>query len=150
MGVVVTFLVVGFTFPLNKGAFSFGYYDAVVIMFSSHGHFFWFVTTATAGSFLILFLAKITPFQKTMVWMGQNTLILMCLNGIFYHYINFRVAEWFLAHFSGSFWAVLGVGCGMTLVSMVACIPLIHGFNTFVPQVVGKPKMDGPWLKKMI
>ena len=23
-----------------------------------------------------------------MVWMGQHTLSLMCLNGIFYHYIN--------------------------------------------------------------
>jgi acyltransferase len=82
--------------------------------------------------------------------MGQNTLILMCLNGIFYHYINYRVANWFLANFSGSFWPVLGIGCVMTIASLAICIPLIYLLNKFVPQLVGKPKINGPLFNNFI
>jgi acyltransferase len=149
-GVIITFLIVLFTFNLNNGPFNFNYYNSVVIMFSSHGNFFWFPITAVVGSFFILFLAKITPSQKTIVWVGQNTLILMCLNGIFYHYINFRVAQWFIAHFPGSFWPVLGIGCVMTVASLAACIPFIYFFNKFVPQLVGKPKIKGPIFRNFI
>ena len=106
-GVVITFLIVLFTYRLNKGPFNFNYYDAVVIMFASHGNFLWFPVTAVAGCFLLFFLGKITPSQKTIVWMGQNTLILMCLNGIFYHYINGPVAKWVWIPPSGTvLWAV--------------------------------------------
>jgi acyltransferase len=74
----------------------------------------------------------------------------MCLNGIFYHYINFRVAKWVVGNLSGSFLTILGVGCLMTVVSLAFCIPLIYLFNRFVPQLVGKPKINGPWLKNLI
>ncbi len=149
-GLIIAFLIVLFTFNLNNGPFNFNYYNSVVIIFSSHGSFIWFPITALAGSLFILFLAKITPSPKTIVWMGQNTLILMCLNGIFYHYINFRVAKWVVDNLSGSFLTILGVGCLMTVVSLAFCIPLIYLFNRFVPQLVGKPKINGPWLKNLI
>jgi acyltransferase len=149
-GVIITFLIVLFTFNLNNGPFNINYFNSVVIIFSSHGNFFWFPVTAVVGSFFILFLAKITPSQKTIVWMGRNTLILMCLNGIFYHYINHRVAKWVVTNLSGSFLTILGVGCVMTVASLAVCIPLIYLFNKFVPQLVGKPKIDGPWLRNLI
>jgi len=148
--VIITFLIVLFTYNLNNGPFTFHVYDAVVIIFASHGNFFWFPFTAVVGSLFIFLLAKITPNQKTIVWMGQNTLILMCLNGIFYHYINPRVAKWFLANFPGSFWPVLEIGCVMTIASLAVCIPLIYLFNKFVPQLVGKPKIKGPIFKNFI
>ena len=149
-GVVICFLIVLFTYKLNTGPFNFSAYNAVVILFASHGHFIWFIVSAIAGIFMVLFLARITPSQKTIIWMGQNTLILMCLNGIFYHYINYRVADWFLSNFSGSFWPVLGIGCLMTLMSLAVCMPLIYLFNKFVPQLVGKPKRNGPLFKRFI
>lgn len=149
-GVIITFLIVLFTYNLNNGPFNFSAYNAVVIIFSSHGNFFWFPITAVVGSFFILFLAKVTPTQKTIVWMGQNTLILMCLNGIFYHYINPGTAKWFLANFPGSPLTIFGVGCLMTVASLAFCIPLIFLFNKYVPQLVGKPKIRGPFLKNFI
>lgn len=149
-GIIITFLIVLFTYQLNTGPFNFSVYDAVVIIFASHGNFFWFPISAVAGSFLILFLAKITPSQKTIVWMGQNTLILMCLNGIFYHYINGRVAKWILDTLAGSGLTVFWVGCLMTVASLGVCIPLIYVFNKFVPQIVGKPKLSGPWMRNFI
>ncbi len=149
-GLIIAFLAVLFTFNQNNGPFNFNYYNSVVIIFASHGSFLWFPITAIAGCLFILFLARITPSQKTIVWMGQNTLILMCLNGVFYHYINFRVAKWVLENLSGSFLTILGVGCLMTVVSLFLCIPLVFLFNKFVPQLVGKPKISGPWLKNLI
>ena len=149
-GVIITFLIVLFTYNLNTGPFNLSIYKAVVIICASHGNFFWFPISAVAGSFLILFLAKITPSQKTIVWMGQNTLILMCLNGIFYHYINGRVAKWVLDTLSGSGLTVFWVGCLMTVASLGVCIPLIYVFNKFVPQLVGKPKLSGPWFRNFI
>jgi acyltransferase len=149
-GVLICFLVVWFTFKLNNGPFNFHVYHAVVIIFASHGHFIWFPLTALAGSFMVLFLARLMPMQKTMVWMGQNTLILMCLNGLFYHYINPPTAVWVLDNLTGSKLGLFGVGCLMTVASLAVCIPLIYLFNRFVPQLVGKPKMNGPWFKNFI
>lgn len=149
-GVIITFLIVLFTFNLNNGPFNFNYYNSVVIVFSSHGNFIWFPITAVAGSFFILFLAKVTPSQKTILLIGENALILMCLNGLFYHYINFSVAKWVVTNLSGSFSTILGVGCMMTVASLAVCIPLIYLFNKFVPQLVGKPKINGPIFKNFL
>jgi acyltransferase len=149
-GAMIAFLIVFFTFNLNNGPFNFNYFNSVVILFSSHGNFIWFPITAIVGSLLIFFLAKITPSQKTIVLIGQNTLLLMCLNGLFYHYINFRVAKLVLDNLSGSFPTILVVGLLMTVVSLAVCIPLIYLFNKYVPQLVGKPKTSGPWLKNLI
>ena len=149
-GVIVTFLAVLFTYKLNTGPFNFHVYNAVVILFSSHGHFIWFFITAVAGSFMMLFLAKITPSGKTIVWLGQNTLILMCLNGIFYHYVNGPVAKWILESLAGSGLTVFWVGFLMTMASLAACAPLIYLFNKFIPQLVGKPKINGPLLKNFL
>ncbi len=149
-GLIVSFLIVLFTYKLNNGPFNFNYFNSVVIMFSSHGNFFWFPITAIAGSFFVLFLAKITPSKKTIIFLGQNTLILMCLNGIFYHFINPRVAKLVVDNLSGSTLTIFGVGCLMTVASLAFCMPLIYVFNKFVPQLVGKPKIEGPLLRNLI
>jgi acyltransferase len=148
--VIITLLIALFTFNLNNGPFNFNYYNTVIIIFAAHGSFIWFPITVIAASLFIFFLAKVTPDQKTMVWMGGNTLILMAMNGIFYHYINHRIARWFVDNLSGSGLEVLAVACVMTVASLALCIPLVYLFNKYVPQLVGKPKTNGPWLKNLI
>jgi acyltransferase len=147
---VVAFLVVLFTYRLNSGLFSFAPLDAVIILFSSHGHVLWFPLTAMAGCLMVLLVARALPAWRPMVWMGQHTLILMCLNGIFYHYINPPTARWVVDHLPGTPLTVLGVGCTMTAVSLVACMPLIHLLNRWLPQLVGRPAVMGPLLKNLI
>lgn len=150
LAVVATFSIVIFTYRLNSGLFSFPPLDAVVILFSSHGHFIWFPVTAVTGSLMILLIARAMPVQKTITWMGQNTLILMCLNGIFYHYINPPVAKWVIDHLPGTPLITLWIGCVMTVASLALCIPLIYLLNRWVPQLVGKPKVEGPLLKNLL
>ena len=149
-GAVVAFLIVLLTYNLNNGPFNFHVYNAVVIMFASHGHMLLFPLTAIAGCTLILLIAKMTRTQKTIIWMGQNTLILMCLNGIFYHYINPTAAKWVLVNLPNSALSIFGVAFIMTAVSLAICIPVIFLLTEFVPQLVGKPKLKGPLLNNFI
>ena len=147
---VLAFLVVLFTFNLNRGPFNFNYFNSVFIMMSSHGNIFWFPFTAFAGSLFVLLLGKITPVQKTINWMGQNTLILMCLNGIFYHFINPVAGKWVHSYFTGQPLMIFLSCLFITVISLIFCIPFIKLFNKYVPQLTGKPKADGPWLKPFI
>jgi len=149
-GALVSFLIVLFTYQLNNGPFNFHAYPYVVILFASHGHMLLFPLTAIAGCALVLFLAKMTPGQTAMVWLGQNTLILMCLNGIFYHYINPGLAKWILDTLSGSALMVSASGIIVTVASQILCVPLIFVFNKYVPQIVGKPKINGPFFKNLV
>lgn len=148
-GAIAAFLIVWFTYQLNTGPFSFHVYNYVVILFSSHGHMLLFPLTAIAGSVLILFIAGMTRPQKTIVWLGQNTFILMCLNGIFYHYINPPTAKWVLANLPNSSLSILGAGLVITVASLALCMPCIWWLNRFVPQLVGKPKLKGRLLKQL-
>ncbi len=148
-GAVAAFLIVWFTYRLNTGPFNFNVYDAVVILFSSHGHILLFPLTTIAGCALILFLAGMTRTRRTIVWLGQNTLILMCLNGIFYHYINPPTARWVHAHLPGSALSISGIGLIMTMASLALCMPFIYWFNKLVPQLVGKPRLTGLLIKRL-
>ena len=149
-GAIISILIVAFSFGLNTGPFNINYHDSVVIMFSSHGSLVWFPITAIAGSLLVLFLARCTARRPMIVWMGKNTLILIFLNGAFYHYINPPVAKWVVSSLAGSFFSVLQAGIFMTIASLMLCIPLVYLFSKYVPQLVGKPKVTGPLLKSFI
>jgi len=149
-GAVVAFLIVLLTYQLNTGPFTFRLYNNVVILFASHGHMLLFPLTAIAGCALVLLVAGMTRRQKTIVWLGQNTLILMCLNGIFYHYINPPASKWVMANLPHSALSIFGVGCAMTAASLALCIPFVWMFNRLVPQLVGKPQRKGPLLGSLI
>jgi acyltransferase len=149
-GAVAAFLIVLFTYKLNTGPFSFHYFNAVVILFASHGNMLLFPLTAIAGCAMVLLLAGMTRKQGVIVWLGQNTLILMCLNGVFYHYLNSPTAKWILANLTQSGLGIFAASLAMTVVSLILCIPLVWVFTKFVPQLVGKPKVDGPLLKNLL
>jgi acyltransferase len=149
-GAALAFLIVLFTYRLNNGPFTIPAYHAVIILFSSHGHILLFPLTALAGSAFVLLIAGMTRSPKTMVWLGQNTLILMCLNGIFYHYINPPTAKWMLANLPRSAFSIFSVGVLMTAASLAICIPFVFLFTKLIPQLVGKPKLTGPLLRNLI
>ena len=123
-------------------------YNYVVILFASHGHFLLFPFTTIAGCAFILLIAGMTRAQKTIVWLGQNTMLLMFLNGIFYHYLNPPLAAWILNDFSNSGPVVFILSSMITVVSLALCMPFVSLFNMLVPQLAGKPKLTGLLLKK--
>ncbi len=135
---LVLFAVVLFTYQRNNGPFNFHVYDAVVILFASHGDMLLFPLTAIGGCLMIICIATMNRAPGLIVYMGQNTLVLMCLNGVFYHYINPQLAKWVLDNLGGSPVMVTVSGAVTTLISLLLCIPFIYGFNRYLPQMIGK------------
>ncbi|QJB57135.1 acyltransferase family protein [Pseudodesulfovibrio sp. zrk46] len=134
-------LVVVFTWDMNQGPFQL--IQAVVIVLSGHGNMLLFPLTALAGSLFVLLAARSAGANRFFMFMGENALILFCLNGVFYHFLNGPFADWFVKTFPGEWWSVTAAGIAFTVVSMAACIPFIYAFNRWTPVLVGKRLRPG-------
>lgn len=141
-------LVVALTWDLNQGPFQL--IQAVVIVLSGHGDILLFPATALAGSCMMLLFARCAGANRFFMFMGENAIILFCLNGVFYHFLNGPFADWFAATFPGHWVAVTAAGSAFTVVSLAACIPCILLLNKWVPQLVGKPTKKGPLLPRFV
>ncbi|MGI9537792.1 MAG: acyltransferase family protein [Desulfocapsaceae bacterium] len=150
LGALTGLLLVYFTFDLNKGMFTIPFYDAVILVGSSHGNPILFPLTAVTGSVVILILAKLTADNKVLLFLGRNTLVIFGLNGVFYHFINDRLAIWLLSQHSGNFWAILVTGAVIACLSIALTVPFVLLFNQFIPQLIGKPKIDGPLIPQLV
>lgn len=147
-GAVVCAVFVLVTYDLNQGPFR--YIQAVTILLSGHGHVLWFPVTAVVGSLLLVWLAKTTGENRWLAWLGENTFILFCLNGVFYHFLNPPFAKWYVAHFSSNGWAVFMAVSLATVASLVLCLPCIWFFRGYLPQLTGRPAARGPWLGALV
>ncbi len=150
LGALACLVLLYFTFDLNKGMFLIPFYDAVVLVASSHGNPILFPLTAVLGSVLIMLLAKLTVDSKVLRFLGANTLVIFGLNGVFYHFINDRLAIWLLSYHAGDFMAILVSGAVIACLSILLTVPFVLLFNHFVPQCVGKPKMHGPLIPRLV
>jgi len=146
---VISFFIIYFTYDLNTGPFS-PYRNAVVIAASFHGNLFFFPLTAMVGSLFILFLAKITPLNKYILLVGQNAMIVFPLNGIFYTFINGRVAQWMYDNLPHNPLVIFASSSVVTLASLMLCIPCIYLFNASIPQLIGKPRVRGPIFRNFL
>ena len=72
---ILSAIVLLLTFNLN--------YKRVIMAGSQHGHPIWFLVTAIAGTFFLIFLSQITPKNSFLLFLGRNTLVLLGLNGFF-------------------------------------------------------------------
>lgn len=133
--------IVHLTYDLNQGPFR--YLQAVIILLSGHGHFIWFPVTALAGSAMVLALGRALQGVPWLTFFGRNALILLGLNGVFYHFVNAPLAAWCVANLPGDGWTVFFVSALVAMVSLCLCLPVILGLNYLVPQLVGKPRMSG-------
>jgi acyltransferase len=145
--IIGTLLFVLFTYNLNQGPFR--YYRAVLIMLSGHGNILLFPLTAIVGSVFVLLLAKATASSRFLAVLGQHALTLFCLNGIFYHFVNHRIAVWAYMHLAGRPLIISALALGVTIASLLACLPLVFLFHRFIPQLVGKPRTNGPLLPRL-
>jgi acyltransferase len=146
--VLVSLVAVHFTFDLNQGPFR--YLQAVVILLSGHGHFLWFPFTTLAGTALIVALGRVFENVSLLAFFGRNALILLGMNGVFYHFLNAPVAAWTVKYLPVDGWSVFAVSALDTLGSFALCLPVIHALNALVPQFVGKPRTAGRFFGPLI
>lgn len=137
-----------FTFNLNIGPWRL--IPAVVVMLGGYGNIILFPITAIAGSIMLMLIGKAWDRCGWAAWLGKHTIILFCLNGVFYHYMNQRFAKWCTEAFDLS-WTSTGLLClGASVASMALCIPAIILFTRFFPQLIGRPSQSGPILPALI
>lgn len=149
LAAIAAFAIVYFTYDLNEGPFRMKI-PAVVILASAHGQIVWFVVTALAGTAAILLLAAAAPAWEWLRSMGQNALIFFCLNGVVYHQVNPRLAHWFIASWPQNGWSLGLYAAGLSLLSLAAGAPVAMALNRYVPQLVGRPSISGPWLPALL
>ena len=136
------------TFDLNQGPFR--YLQAVIILLSGHGHFLWFPFTALAGTALVLALGHLLRQVSPLAFLGRNALILLGMNGVFYHFVNPVVAKWSVAALPGDGLSVFLISALVTVVSIGLGVPVILALNSLVPQLVGKPRQAGRWFGPLV
>jgi fucose 4-O-acetylase-like acetyltransferase len=106
-----------------------------LLALSLHGETMPFIIAALTGILFTLCLAIAIPTFSIVTWIGQNTLILIGLNGLFFHFLNpFLITQWLPNNtlLSVHLYCTLG-----TFASLIVCIPLIKIINRYIPRWVG-------------
>ncbi len=139
---IVSAIVLLRTFNLNNG-FNGQKFYMVLMVDSLHGHPIWFLVTALAGTFFLIFLSQITPTNSFLLFLGRNTLVLLGLNGFFRDIFNPIIVQAIPHEALNSHFRILIVCSFITIFSLLLCVPGILFFNKFLPQFIGKPKKRG-------
>lgn len=135
---IISITILLLTFNLNQGFFDPNF--RLVLMISSiHGHPVFFLVSALAGSMAIIFLSHITLKIRILLFWGQNTLVLLGLNGIFRDIINPKLNRFIPQNYLTTNFKILLFCLSVTLVSMIVCIPFIQIYNKFYPRLINQP-----------
>ena len=143
---VISAAILLFTFDLNPCPPDIK--PVVLINLSQHGEPFYFAITAIAGCLAVVALARMTPAVRVLQYAGRHSLILMGMNGIFFHFGNDLIVDALTippAQLSILFWCTL-----MSAVTMAACLPLVWLLDRYIPQLMGKPQISGPLLPALL
>lgn len=136
---ILCFMSLLLTFDLNNGPWRSFDIPAVLINLLQHGNPFFFIFTAIAGSFFIFFLAQLTPSINSISFIGRNTLILMGLNGFFFHFFNWKIAQ--VIAFPNETLPIFLYSFFFSILSLLICTPFIMLLNKYLPQFVGKSRV---------
>ncbi len=124
------------------------YQGFVVIMKNSnHGISAWFVITAITGSLFVLSLATLLPDWKVLQLVGRHTLALVATAGIFHTFINPELVKLLVGLDLG--WGLTGISVVISLLSLAASLPVAILLGRYLPQLVGRPQAEGPWLPNL-
>lgn len=132
-----------FTFNINPIRF-------VAMAHSSHGEPLLFTLTAISGSIFVILFSQVIPAHKNIIFIGQNTLILLGINGIFHHFINADIAKFLFLRLPDQNLPIFIASMLLTSFSITLSIPCIFLLKNFLPQVVGNPKRKGPLLSNIL
>ena len=121
-----------------------GGHFAVMMAGKMHGDVLHFAGTALAGTAAVLALGMMLAGQQWLGAIGRNSLPLLGLDGAFYHFFNPQIAA--MRPPADAPGAVIVYSVAVSVMSLLACVPIVILLNRFVPQLVGQSQRSGPWL----
>ena len=92
-----------------------------------------------------LLLASFIPHLKWVDYIGKNTLVLLGMNGLFMSFFNSHILAW-LNHYDSTAWMAFD-SIWVSVLTIALSVPAIELLNRYLPQFIGRPQADGPWLK---
>ena len=116
---------------------------------SQHGNPIIFPITAISGSLFAIFLARLTPQNSLILWVGRNTLILIGTAGIFHHLINESYTRLIYPYIQHTDLVISLVSALGTIGSILFSVPIVYVLNKLLPQLVGKPKISESFLPQL-
>jgi len=120
--------------PLNNSPL-----PVVLMVGAKYGNVWWFFLTALAGTGFVIYASQLLAVSSLLKYVGQVTLALMCLDGIFHDFVNPPVARLIVSLMPEQnvllFTGIYLVG---TALSIVISIPVIWLLNRYLPFVLGR------------
>ena len=140
---VVSAVVMWTTYDLNRPRDGF----VVMMIASNHGWALPFLVSALAGTSAIITLSMILPSSRGTLFVGQNSLIFLGVNGLFFHFLNQRLLSGFAP--ADNQFAVLAYCTVATSISLLMSSPVVMLLRKWIPQLVGIPNCTGPILPNL-
>ncbi len=109
------------------------------------GHYLWFLMSSLGGAMALLCICRLIPVTRFMRACGDYSLILLGLNGIFFCSLNAYLAQWFKTPENTIGWLLLYT-ITLATASMAFCLPIAMALQKYLPQLTGKPMLNGPIL----
>ncbi|MBS3803594.1 MAG: acyltransferase family protein [Oleiphilaceae bacterium] len=131
------------TYDLNQGPFRLGL-EAVVLLAGAPGHVLLFPLTALMGIVMVLSISKLAPNWRWLHYLGQITILIYCLHGLFYHFVNPPLAAWMVENLPASAGSVWFFTTLATIVSVGLTVPLAILIKTHLPRLAGSPPAKKP------
>ena len=116
----------------------------------SNGSLWAFPVPALAGAFLVCYLARLTRPTRWLLFIAGSTIPLLGLDGLIHNYGNPLAAQWLSGFLPDTQLAVLLAATIATAATIVLCAPLMYLFSHYLPQLMGRPKVNGPLLRNLI
>jgi hypothetical protein len=106
---------------------------------AKYGELWWFALTSLAGSLFVIYFSQLLSGSRVLKYIGQITLALMCLDGVFHGEVNPYFARWIVRVLPGlNAWLFTGICVLATALSIVICIPIILILDKYLPFVLGR------------
>lgn len=126
-GLVLLLISQPFLFPDNR--------SSINMSVGAHGAWYAFPFTACAGSFMLIHLSGLLPDNRCLRFIGQHTLPLIGLCGLFLMFFNPLL--WHLLRDIPNEWLVLAGSVLLAAMSLLVCLPAVALFDRYVPFLIG-------------
>ena len=129
------------TYQLNHGLRTY-HFGVVLMVDAKFGNPWWFFVTALAGSFFIVYASQVLAGNRLLKYLGQNTLTLMCMDGILLEFVNPELADLIVGLGLGHHWLVFSGTCLVcTVLSLLICLPVNWFLQQHLPWTVGRSRL---------
>ncbi len=135
-GALACIVAVHLTYDLNQGPFRWDF-DAVIFLIGAPGHVLLFPLTALIGITGVLLIGRLLAGFTFLQYLGKITLLIYCLHGFFYHFVNPPVAALMVEYLPDAAWSILLFTTLGTVLSVAATIPVAMVIMRYVPVIAG-------------